>query len=128
MCHPLAAGKRKCKRKNDVSVREWKRRKGYELLRKDVRKADIARTLKVSCNTVGRWEKKMKNGDSSSWTNVKPPGKPPKLRVKQRQALLKILVKSALARGHPCKCWSRICQFRPIAAIGRFRQNFQGIL
>ncbi len=97
---------RKSSGKRSISEREWKRRKGYELLRKGARKADIARTLEVSWNTVGRWEKRMKNGGSGSWKDVKPPGKPSKLSVKQRQALMKILVNGALARGYPTDLWT----------------------
>ena len=90
----------------DISEREWKRRKGYELLSKGVRNADLARTLEVSWNTVGRWAKRMNNGDNSSWKDVKPPGKPSKLSGKQRQELLKILVKGALAKGYPTDLWT----------------------
>ena len=50
----MAAGKRKGRSKNGTSVREWKRIKGNELLRKGVRKAGIAYTLEVSWNTVCR--------------------------------------------------------------------------
>ena len=102
----MATGKKKGRRKSGISVREWKRRKGYELLSKGVRKADIARTLEVSWNTVGRWAKRMNDGGNSSWKDVKPPGKPSKLSGKQRHALLKILVKGALARGYPTDLWT----------------------
>ena len=102
----MAAGKRKDKGKKGVSEREWKRRKGYELLSKGVRKADIARTLGVSWNTVGRWAKRMDNEGNSSWKDVKPPGKPSKLSGTQRQALMKILMKGALARGYPTDLWT----------------------
>ena len=71
--------------KRGISEREWKRRKGYELLRKGARKTGIARTLEVSWNTVGRWERRLKNGGSGSWKDVKPPGKPSKLSGKHRR-------------------------------------------
>ena len=102
----MASAKRKGGRKKTVSVREWRRKKGYELLRKGVRKADIARTLGVSWNTVGRWAKRLEGLGTGSWKDVKPPGKPSKLTVKQRDELMNILIKGALARGYPTDLWT----------------------
>lgn len=108
MCiyHAMALAKRKSGRKKSVSVREWRRKKGYELLRKGVRKADIARTLDVDWKTVKRWERRMESGGGTSWKDVKPSGKPSKLTGKQRDALMKILIKGALARGYPTDLWT----------------------
>ncbi|MBX8636429.1 MAG: hypothetical protein KIS30_09335 [Thermoplasmata archaeon] len=55
----------------------------------------------MSWNTVGRREKRRNNEGSGSWKDVKPPGKPSKLSGKQCQALMKILMKGALAMDHP---------------------------
>ena len=102
----MAAGNRKGRKRKGISEREWMRRKGYDLLGKGVRKADIARTLGVSWNTVGRWAKRLESLGAGSWKDVKPSGKPSKLTVKQRDALMKILIKGALARGYPTDLWT----------------------
>ena len=102
----MTARNRESKKKKVISEREWKRRKGYELLRAGVRKADIARTLGVDWKTVKRWERRMEGGCADSWKDVKQPGKPSKLSGKQRQMLMKILIKGALARGYPTDLWT----------------------
>ncbi|MDH2905131.1 MAG: IS630 family transposase [Methanomassiliicoccales archaeon] len=102
----MTARNRESKKKKDISEREWKRRKGYELLRAGVRKADIARTLDVDWKTVKRWERRREGGGADSWKDVKQPGKPSKLSGKQRQMLMKILIKGALARGYPTDLWT----------------------
>ena len=48
----------------------------------------------------------MKNCGSGSWKDLKPLGKPSKLSGKQRQALMKILMKGALARDYTTDLWT----------------------
>ena len=102
----MASGNSKCGRKKSVSVREWRRKKGYELLRKGVRKTDIARALGVDWKTVRRRERRMENEGGTSWKDVKPSGKPSKLTGKRREALMNILIKGALTRGFPTDIWT----------------------
>lgn len=101
-----AGGSRKGRKgsKRKVSERESRRREGYELLRRGVRKQEIARVLGVSWNTVHAWSKRMLS--KRSWRDVKPPGMPSRLDSGQKKKLIAILLKGALARGYPTDLWT----------------------
>ncbi|EQD71227.1 ISXoo2 transposase [mine drainage metagenome] len=89
-----------------ISPRERLRRKGYGLLARGVRKAEIARQLHVAWQRVWEWEKRRKKLGPQSWRDIPQPGRPPKLVPKQRTRLEVILAKGAQAYGYPTELWT----------------------
>src|SRR3990170_5894732 len=103
----MGSKKRRAKRKEKpISAREDLRCRGYRMLRRGVRRSDIARGLDLPYNTVWRWDQRAKKKGWDSWRDKKQPGRPPRLQKDELTMLKGILLKKASARGYPTDLWT----------------------
>ena len=85
----MAAGMIKHGSSDKAEVREWKRKQGFEMLKKGMKKSVISRKLGVNRRTVYNWSIKLEqNGD---WHDRKQPGSRSKLTKVQKEKLKKII-------------------------------------
>ena len=94
------------RRARAVSPRERSRRRGYHLLARGVRKAEIARQLHVPWKRVWEWDHRREKMGPRSWRDTPPPGRPSKLVPSRRASVETILVKGAQAYGYPTELWT----------------------
>ncbi len=86
---------------------EERRRIGGQLLKAGrLPKTEIARQLGVSRMTVLRWAHRMSSGGLRQLHRRKASGRPPRLTRPQRQTVLRILKRGALAAGFPTDRWT----------------------
>ena len=88
------------------TLREQKRRIGYELLRQGRSRAEVARQLGVTWMTADRWYKWLKSRGKDSWHDRNRSGRPQKLSANQKRKLKRILKKGALNYGYPTELWT----------------------
>src|SRR5437667_3888906 len=88
------------------TLREHKRRMGYELLKQGVSRAEVARRLDVSWVTANRWMKWLKRRGTSSWNDRQRTGRPQRLTDSQKRKLKRILKRGALQYGYPTELWT----------------------
>lgn len=78
----------------------------YRWLRRGVSKAEVARRLQVSWQTVNEWDKKRRSKGPQSWREEKHPGRPRKLNEKQQKRLRELLLEGALSHGYATDLWT----------------------
>jgi len=92
--------------RKEVLERELVRKSGFEMLSKNVPKAEIARTLDVDYKTVYNWELRLRAEGSDAWRDKEHPGPKRKLTRAQRRRLVKILLKGAKRYGFDSELWT----------------------
>ena len=88
------------------TLREQKRRMGYELLRQGHSRAEVAKQLDVSWITANRWFKWLRSRGKDSWHDKSRAGRPQKLTSSQRRKLKRILKGGALRYGYKTELWT----------------------
>jgi transposase len=76
------------------------------MLKQGLTPAVVARTLKVSAVSVGRWKKAMDEGGIKALAAKPVPGRPPKLGPAQRQRIGKLLLKGPAHFGYHTELWT----------------------
>lgn len=91
---------------------ERRRRQAVALSQQGLGPTPIARTLKTTPQSVCRWLRAYRRGGPDALTAKPVPGRPVKLTVRQRRALVAALLKGAAACGFPTDLWTspRIAQ------------------
>ena len=85
----MVAGKPKHGSTDKSEIREWKRKQGFEMLRKGMKKSVISEKLEVNRKTVYNWSVKLEQSDN--WHDRKQPGSRCKLTEEQKEKLKKII-------------------------------------
>ena len=88
------------------TLREQKRRIGYELLRNGVSRAEVAKRLSVRWATADGWMKRLEAKGKGSWHDRQRSGRPQKLAGSQKRKLKRILKRGALQYGYPTELWT----------------------
>src|SRR5487761_854028 len=88
------------------TLREQKRRMGYDLLRQGRSRAEVAKQLGVSWVTANRWLKWFKARGKDSWHDKTRAGRPQKLTGSQKRKLNSILKGGALHYGYKTELWT----------------------
>ena len=85
---------------------EKRRRKAMQLLDSGLSLNEVARKIGCNASSVMRWRnQRNKNGEKG--LKPKPvPGRPSKLTEKQKNKLLKLLLKGAMANGYNTELWT----------------------
>lgn len=100
----MAAGMIKHGSSDKAEVREWKRKQGFEMLKKGMKKSVISRKLGVNRRTVYNWSIKLEqNGD---WHDKKQPGSRSKLTKVQKEKLKKIIDSGPRSYGYDTDLWT----------------------
>ena len=100
----MATGMIKHGSSDKSEVREWKRKQGFEMLKKGMKKSVISRKLGVNRRTVYNWSIKLEqNGD---WHDKKQPGSRSKLTKVQKEKLKKIIDSGPRSYGYDTDLWT----------------------
>jgi transposase len=87
---------------------EKRRLRAIELLRRGLQPHEVASRLGVDRRSVRRWKRAYRKSGFSALKAKPVPGRPTKLSAQQRRALVKMVMKGALAFGFSTELWT--CQ------------------
>lgn len=86
---------------------EERRREGARLLRQNkLSRAEIARHLGVSRSAVSQWARQLETGGLRALHRRTSSGRPAKLSLAQKQALVRLLKRGAVRAGFPTERWT----------------------
>src|SRR5215203_4412745 len=92
--------------KGSSAVLERRRRDAVAMLRRGVKPAIVAKALRVSLVSVGRWRQAADGGGAKALAAKPHPGRPPKLAPERRGALLGLLRRGPRAHGYATELWT----------------------
>lgn len=92
--------------KGSPAVLEQRRRNAVALLKQGLKPAMVAKALKVSSVSVGRWKKALDAGGVRALAAKPVPGRPPKLDPAQRRQIGRLLLKGPAHFGYPTQLWT----------------------
>lgn len=87
-------------------VLEKRRFRAISLLEKGYQPVEVARMFGVDRRSVRRWNAAKKNNGISSLKAKPSPGRPSRLKPKQKQKLRQMLLKGAASCGFPTDLWT----------------------
>jgi len=90
----------------DRSELEARRIEAGKLLQRGVRPAEVARRLRVSRTSVGRWQQTLTSGGQRSLRGAPRTGRPPLLDANDQKRLIAALKAGALAQGYSSDLWT----------------------
>lgn len=93
------------KHKRDFKALEKRRLKGAKLLARGKTKAEVARELGVTRQTVAAWEQRLAEGGKEALKRGEL-GRPRQIDAAQERELGKVLMAGALAAGYPTELWT----------------------
>jgi transposase len=85
---------------------EKRRRKAVELLQQDMTLEAVAKAVKASTSSVKRWREAYEQAGDEGLNSTPHPGRRPRLTVKQKEQLAKILLRGARASGYDNDLWT----------------------
>jgi transposase len=94
------------RKKRSAAELEATRFRAAELLRERRSSAEIAHVLGVSVSSVKRWRVAWKQGGKSALAAKPHPGSQPRLSLDQKQQLVKLLQRGAVAAGYANDLWT----------------------
>jgi transposase len=93
--------------KGSAEVLEDRRRRALALLRNGKFSLnEVARRLGCAASSVLRWQRSWKRGGKAALRVRQSPGRPRKLSARNRQRLVVMLLKGALAHGYQTQLWT----------------------
>ncbi len=100
----MAAGKPGHGSSDKSESREWKRERGFEMLKKGKKQSVISKRLEVNRKTVYNWSVKLEQ--SGDWHDRKQPGSKSKLTKDQKEKLKKIIDCDPRSYGYDTDLWT----------------------
>src|SRR6202035_529482 len=85
---------------------EQRRRDAIAMLRRGIKAVAVAKTLRVSLVSVGRWRRLAKVGGAKALAAKPHPGRPLKLSAARRRQLLDLLSGSPTRHGFRTELWT----------------------
>ncbi len=85
---------------------EARRRRAVALLAQGLGVRGVARQIGCSPASVSHWQAAVEGGGPDALRAKPPPGRPPRLTARQKDRLLKFLVKGATAHGYATDLWT----------------------
>jgi transposase len=85
---------------------ERRRRDAVALLKRGVKVSVVAKALRVSVVSVGRWRKAVRNGAIAALAAKPHSGRPPKMTDIQRRRLTQVLLKGPRYHGFATELWT----------------------
>lgn len=93
--------------KGSLAQLKQRHRNALTMLRRGTKPAAVARTLRVSLVSVGRWRRAADEGGGSKALAARPvPGRPPKLTAAQRRRLPDLLLQGPARHGFRTDLWT----------------------
>jgi transposase len=106
-------------KKRDRAELEARRLRGAQLLRQDVKPAEVARRLKVSRTSVGRWQQALEANGRRALRKAPRTGRPPRLTEVEKKRLVAALAAGAMAQGYSTDLWT-------LARVGKLIEKISG--
>ena len=100
----MADGKPRHGSSDKSEIREWKRERGFEMLKKGMKKSFISEKLGVNRKTVYNWSVKLEQ--SGDWHDRKQPGSRSKLTKDQKEKLKRIIDGGPRSYGYDTDLWT----------------------
>ncbi|MEW6363249.1 MAG: winged helix-turn-helix domain-containing protein [Acidobacteriota bacterium] len=112
------------------SYLEERRRRVVGLLRQKFSLHEIARRIGCHASSVLRWRNAYRLGGVGALKAKPAAGRPPRLGVRQRERLIRLLSKGAMANGYRTDLWTtqRISELIELKLGVRFHRNHVGKL
>lgn len=85
-----------------------RRQRAIELVREGLSLNETARRIGCSASSVMRWWHAFRRGGKTALMPRPAPGRPPRLSAKDRQRLLRYLLKGPLAHGYRTDLWTTL--------------------
>ena len=85
---------------------ERRRRRAVELLQQGLTPVEVARAIGCDRRSVRRWNAAFRAKGASALKARAAPGRPPRLDVKTKRKLEKVLLRGAVAAGFPTDLWT----------------------
>ena len=92
--------------KRDFGALQRRRMKAARLFEKGIKDAEIARRLKVSRHSVGRWRNQLNQGGQESLLAAGRAGRKPRLVDEQDKLIVAALKQGASAHGYASDLWT----------------------
>jgi transposase len=89
-----------------AAVLEARRHRALKLLDEGRSLHEVGRLLGCAPISVMRWRDAREEGGAAALRVRFSPGRPPKLNVRQRQRLVKLLLQGAIAQGYRTEIWT----------------------
>ena len=116
--------------KGSADLLEDRRRRALALVDSGCSLNEAARRIGCGASSVMRWLHARRRGGEEALRVRFSPGRPPKLRRKQTERLIRLLVQGAMARGYRTNLWTtaRIAQLIEDEFAVRYHPNHIGRL
>ena len=85
---------------------EERRRRVVAFLKQKLSLHEIARRMGCHASSVLRWRNAMQSGGRDALKAKPAPGRPPRLTAKQKERLVRLLSKGAIAQGYRTELWT----------------------
>jgi transposase len=92
--------------KGNSAKLEQRRRDAIAMLKRGVKPAIVAKTLRTSLVSVGRWRKACRVGGLEALAAKPVPGRPLKLGLGQRRRIAGLLLKGPIHHGYSTELWT----------------------
>ena len=92
--------------KGNSAVLEQRRRDAVAMLKRGVKATDVAKALRTSLVSVGRWRKAAESGGFRALSARPAPGRPPKLSPAKRQLIVALLRKGPTHYVFATELWT----------------------
>ena len=109
---------------------EERRRRAVAFLKQKLSLHEIARRIGCHASSILRWRDALRSGGEEALKAKPTPGRPPRLTPKQKQKLVRLLAKGALAHGYRTELWTtqRIVEVIERHLRVRYHRNHVGKL
>jgi len=85
---------------------EKRRRRVVRFLKQKLSLHEIARRLGCHASSVMRWRNALRSGGQDALKAKPVPGRPPRLTLKQKRQLVRLLTQGAMAHGYRTELWT----------------------
>jgi len=109
---------------------EERRRRVVTFLKQKLSLHEIARRLGCHASSVMRWRNALRSGGQDALKAKPAPGRPPRLTLKQKKQLVRLLTQGAMAHGYRTQLWTtqRIADLIERRLGVRYHRNHVGKL
>ena len=109
---------------------EERRRSVTTFLKQKLSLHEIARRIGCHASSVMRWRNALQSGGQDALKAKPAPGRPPRLTLKQKKRLVRLLIQGAMAHGYRTELWTtqRIADLIERRLRVRYHRNHVGKL
>ncbi len=116
--------------KGSPALLEERRRRVITFLKQKLSLHEIARRIGCHASSVMRWRNALQSGGHKALKAKPTPGRPPRLSVKKKRQLVRLLTQGAMAHGYRTQLWTtqRIADLIERQLGVRYHRNHVGKL